>query len=401
MKKNLPLIATLVFLVVTAINVIVPIKQNLSKFTEPFNSKLYEKKYNNSQYVIPQSKNPISDEELLSYAGYRYATGLNPILINSDHPPLGKYIIGWFTLLTGNNRLVSIFFAMGNMIIIFFIVYFLTKSLLLSSFGILLLSFDSMFIDQIIHSPILDIIQVFFLLAYFLFLIFWIKKERLWQIIAMGISLGAMSSTKLYFPVFVVLATTTTTLILLKKSIKKILLLILSLTILTGLIYVLSYLTFFLKGNSLRAFLGVQKWIFLFWKNNSVQSYKFIGDALTLMLFNQWKVWWGNKTYIQFELWTILWPTFFITGIVSSTYVLVNAVKMYFSKKAKILKNDPLFQSAILISLWIFFSTVYLSLLPISPRYLMILYFPIYIIIPLMIKLVGTTVNKKRDSVTK
>jgi hypothetical protein len=387
MKTKLSLLTALIFFIIALINVVNPIRQNLGKFTERFDPKLYEKKYNNSQYVIPQSIHPISDEELLSYAGYRYATGLNPILINSDHPPLGKYIIGWVTLLTGNNRLVSVFFALGNMILVFSLIYFLTKSFLLSSLGILFLSFDSMFIDQITHSPILDIIQVFFLLFYFLFLIFWLKKERFWKIIIMGLALGAMSAIKLYFPVFVVLATTIITLIFLKKTVKKNFLLILMVTLLTGLVYTFSYLVFFLKGNSFHAFLGVQKWIFLFWKNNSVQSYKFIGDALTLILFNQWKVWWGNKTYIQFELWTILWPVFFVAGVISATYILVNAVKIFFSNKVKIFKNNLLFQSLILISVWIFLSTIYLSFLPISPRYLMILYFPIYIIIPLMIKL--------------
>lgn len=389
MKTKISLLMTLILFIVAIINVVNPIKQNLGKFTEHFDPKLYEKKYNNSQYVIPQSKNPISDEELLSYAGYRYATGLNPILINSDHPPLGKYIIGWFTLLTGNNRIVSIFFALGNMTLIFLTIYFLTKSFLLSSLGIFLLSIDSMFIDQITHSPILDIIQVFFLLLYFLFLICWLKKEKLWKIIVMGLALGAMSSVKLYFPIFVVLATTIATLILLKKSVKKILFLILALTILIGSIYILSYLSFFLHGNSLRAFFGVQKWIFLFWKNNSVQSYKFIGDALTLMLFNQWKVWWGNKTYIQFELWNVLWPTFFITGFLSSVYTL--------TKYIKVPKKNILQQSAILLSVWILFATGYLSMLPISPRYLMILYFPIYIIIPLMLKLlINNKLNAKR-----
>jgi 4-amino-4-deoxy-L-arabinose transferase-like glycosyltransferase len=388
MKTKLSSIAALVFFIVTLINVANPIRQNLVKFTERFNPKKYERQYNLSQYVIPQSKNPISDEVLLSYAGYRYATGLNPILINSDHPPLGKYLIGWFTLLTGNNRLVSVFFALGNLILVFLLIYFSTKSVLLSSLGMLLLSFDSMFIDQLIHSPILDIIQVFFLLLYFLLFILWLKKEQLWKIIVMGLALGAMSATKLYFPVFVVLATTLIMLIFLKKSAKKILFLMFLITLLTGVIYTGSYLAFFLKGNSLRAFLGVQKWIFLFWKNNSVQSNKFIGDALTLILFNQWKVWWGNKTYLQFELWTILWPTFFIAGIISATFVLIKALKTYFSKNIKKIKNNFLLQSAVLFSVWIFLSTAYLSLLPISPRYLMILYFPIYVIIPMVIKLI-------------
>lgn len=390
MKNKLTMLAILVFFVITLINIVNPISQNLGKFTERFDPKLYEKKYNNSQYVISQSKNSISDEELLSYAGYRYATGTNPILINSDHPPLGKYLIGWSTILTGNNRLVSIFFALGNLVLIFLLVSLSTGSMLLSSLGVLFLSFDSMFIDQIIHSPILDIIQVFFLLLYFLFLVSWMKRENIWKIAAMGIALGAMSSTKLYFPVLVVLASTAGTLLILKKPIKKILFLIAATGLLTGLVYISSYLSFFLHGNSIRAFFGVQKWIFLFWKNNSVQSSKFIGDALTLILFNQWKVWWGNKPYIQFELWNLLWPTFFVAGLLSSIYMLLKFVKSS--------KKTILHQAGVLFSVWILLSTGYLSLLPISPRYIMILFFPIYVIIPIMIKLISVTVIKKRGA---
>lgn len=382
------MIVTIIFTLIALVNLFNPIRQNISKFTERFNIKTYEKQYNQSQYVIPQSKNPISDETLLSYAGYRYATGTNPILINSDHPPLGKYLIGWFTLMTGNNRLVSIFFALGDLILIFMLIHLTTGSALLSSLGILFLSFDSMFPDQVIHSPILDIIQVFFLLLFFLFFIKWLKKEDNWKVVFMGLALGAMSATKLYIPVFVVLATTIITLLILKKSVKQIIFLIASVAVLTATVYTLSYLEYFLKGNSLRSFLGVQKWIFLFWKNNSVQGSKFIGDALTLMLFNQWKVWWGNRTYIQFELWTILWPVFFVAGAASSIYILIKAGRIYFSKKTGILKNNLLFQSAVLLAVWTLLSASYLSFLPISPRYLLIFYFPIYVIIPITIKLI-------------
>ena len=396
MKTRINQLAVFILVLVSFINVVNPIKNNLSKFTEHYNPKVYERAYNLSQYVIPQSKNSISDETLLSYAGYRYATGLNPVLINSDHPPLGKYIIGWITLLTGNNRIVSIVFAFGNLVLIYYLIYLATKSSLLSSLGILFLTFDSMFIDQIIHSPILDIIQVFFLLLYFVLFALWINNEKKLLIVLMGLSLGAMSSVKIYFPVIVVLASTALTLLLLKKSIINVFKILSIIIIMTGLVYTASYLQFFLSGNSLRSFLGTQKWIFLFWKNNSVQSSKYIGDFLTLTIFNQWKVWWGDKTYIQFVLWNIMWPIFLLSGVISSVYFLFASVKIFIMKKIKTPKMTITYKIILSLSSWIVLGTIYLSLLPISPRYIMIVYFPIYILLPSVLQLLVNNLKLKK-----
>ncbi|KKQ01964.1 MAG: hypothetical protein US11_C0002G0023 [Candidatus Roizmanbacteria bacterium GW2011_GWA2_36_23] len=392
--KKLKLAVTIFFIVVSLINVLIPIYQNKVKFLEKFDPKLYEKKYNNSQYVIPQSRTPISDEELVSYAGYRYATGMNPVLINSDHPPFGKYLIGWITILTGNNRIPSVIFGLANIIIIAAIIYFLTKSLFFSFMGVFFLSLDSMFIDQIIHSPILDIIQVFFILLYIFLFIIWIKKPSYLILSANCLILGMLASIKLYFPALLLLGTTSAYLILVKKSRKSIIVHILANAIGGFFTYTATYFIYFTNGNSFRNFLGTQKWIFLFWKNNSVQSSQFIGDALTLVLFNQWKVWWGNKAYIQFERWNILWPIFFLIGIGISLAVLWKYKKYVKIAPARMLQSSVLF-----FSLWIFVVTVYLNLLPISPRYLLILYFPIYILIPLMIQLLVKS-NMKFD-VTK
>ncbi len=70
-------------------------KNNFYKFTEKFDPKKYENKYNKSQYVISQSKNPISDAELYTYAGYQYIKGKNPLYLNAEHLTLGKYLIGF------------------------------------------------------------------------------------------------------------------------------------------------------------------------------------------------------------------------------------------------------------------------------------------------------------------
>src|SRR3990167_3285667 len=54
----------------------------------------WEKRYLESQWVNPMSKHPIGDHGLYTWAGWAYVHGENPILINGETPPLGKYFIG-------------------------------------------------------------------------------------------------------------------------------------------------------------------------------------------------------------------------------------------------------------------------------------------------------------------
>ena len=357
-----------------------PIMNNWSLYSERFNPSSYEKQYNASQYMIPQSKNSISDETLLSYAGYKYATGTSPILINSDHPPLGKYIIGWITLAFGNNRISSLIFSSLSVVLIASITYLLTKSSTLSALAIGMLSVDSVLMDQIRYAPILDIIQVSFLLLYILFIHLFLQKEKTIFLILAGVAVGCMSATKLYFPALLLIATTGLTFLLTKQfTFKKIILFTGSLFVLAGGVYTLSYLQYFLDGGTLRGFLGVQKWIFLFWKDNSVvkSGYDYKWGAFSLILFNKWKIWWGTTPTIPASNWTFFWPLFFIFGTLSAIGTIILWIKNAITKKSVMI---------LFLSLWIVVSTMYLNMLPLSTRYLMIVYFPIYILIPVTIQ---------------
>lgn len=378
MKQKIRIIITIVTAVSLFFNVILPIAKNWSRFTEKFDPKLYEKKYNHSQYVIPQSKTPISDEELLSHAGYQYIHGLNPILINSDHPPFGKYLIGLFTIIFNNNRIVSLFFGFSNILILFLVVRYLTKSYLLATVGLLFLSLDTMLIDQIIHSPILDIIQVFFLQLYFLLFFMWQNSRKDYLIIFIGIVLGLFCSIKLYFPGLLLLGITGLFLFLTKNAIIQTIKFISILLVVTFFIYTSTYVIFFLKGNNFREFLGMQKWIFLFWQNNSINRSEIFANAIPLILVNQWKVWWGNQKYISYENWSVAWPIFLLSGIIVSAGFIFKRIK----SANKIINN-----AGLLLSLWCVAYLAYACFIPFSPRYLMLLFFPLYIIITLFIKI--------------
>src|SRR3989304_5124811 len=73
-----------------------------------FDLKNYEKLYNGSQWVDPLSKKPVGDDIVYTFAGAKYITGENPIMINSEHPPLGKNLIGLSAIYLKNEYIFSL-----------------------------------------------------------------------------------------------------------------------------------------------------------------------------------------------------------------------------------------------------------------------------------------------------
>lgn len=376
-----------ILIVCTVFNISYLIYNARTLYFTSYNEKEYELNYNNSQYVIPQSKNVIGDTVLLSHAGYQYAKGLNPILINPDHPPLGKYIIGWSILLFHNNAMVSLIFGLGCMLLAACIVYITTRSLLGSSLALFLTSTDGVLREQILHPPMLDIIQAFFMLTAFMFIILFVKHKKYIFILLAGIAVGCMGSTKLYFPAIGLIVITIVALIYHYRSVKTAVISMLLLSLPAFITYALSYTMYFTKGNSLRSFFGVQKWIFLFWQMNAIHKPELFGNMIPLILFNRWRVWWGDQPYIAYDRWTILLPLFFIIGISLSLYWLFTVI----------VRNQKLQHTArcslFLFSLWIISCTAYYLFIPMYPRYLMLLYFPIYSLIGISL----TAIEEKKS----
>src|SRR3990167_1849764 len=121
-KNKSALILSLLLLILSFFYLFSVILQNKKLYTEKFDPKLYEKKYYQSQWVVPNSKNIISDEDLFTYAGYKYIKGLNPILINPETPHLGKYLIGLSIVLFNNQRVMSLFIALFSLVFIYRII---------------------------------------------------------------------------------------------------------------------------------------------------------------------------------------------------------------------------------------------------------------------------------------
>lgn len=135
-----------------------------------------------------------------------------------------------------------------------------------------------------------------------------------------------------------------------------------------------TYTISFIKGSTINEFIKSQKWIFNFWRFNSLNNVDAKGNFLNLILFNKWKIWWDNKHFINYKDWNLSWPIFYITGLFISILNLLNFKKQ--KSKLTILDNYLL-----IISIWVINYSFYLYFIPIYPRYLILIYPFIYFLI--------------------
>lgn len=376
-------IISIIFLIISFINVYSFIKNNFKKITKKFDPKIYEEKYNKSQYVIPNSKNPISDSDLYSYIGYKYIKGQNPLYLNAEHLTIGKYLIGLSIKLTNNQNFLTLILILIIFLIGFFFVKKLTGSLFLSSILLIFFSMDSFFKDMIINGPLLDIFQLFFLLISFLLFIDWYKNKKNNKLVFTGINLGLFATSKFYLTLLPVLLTIFLFLIFQKESLKKIIFYMTFLITIIFITFISTYIVSFYKGTNIQEFVKSQKWIFNFWRFNSLNQVDAKGNFLKLVLFNKWKIWWNNKNYINYQYWDISWPLFYITGLIIAIYNFKNYL-FNFINQSKIEKENESIKLNFyikLFSIWIINYSFYLIFIPIYPRYLILIYPFIYLLI--------------------
>lgn len=412
MKKNNLLFFLSLFIILISISYLsFIIAENKILYIEKFDAKKYKKIYENSQWMKaePKVKNEwaiklgytgwdnyidetqgkdeklnslipvkgISDEDLYSYSGYEYIKGKNPILLNPEAPPLGKYLIGLSIILFNNQRVISVITAFLCLLLIFTLTKKITHSNLFSSIAVLLTTTNTLFTDQIIHTPQLELFQLFFILLFiFIFSIF--KEKNKYQfLILSGIILGFSLSIKVFFLNYILVNSWLLTYyflrcLLKREKIQTAIKEILFLNIITLFSFTLTYIMYFVHDGTLRSFLGTQKWIFHFYQQSSINTGKLLGSYLNLILFNKWKVWSEGYPIVQYEHWSFFWPITFITGLASCFF-------LGLSRKVK--KNNL---TLILISFIVVYSA-FLFIVPIFPRYLLLLFIPLNILIAVLL----------------
>jgi len=318
--------------------------------------------YNSSQYMSKAPTVFIPDETVNTYAGIQYIKGINPILIAPDTPPLGRYLIGLSALLFGNEHIIILFFYCLSFILLFIVGIQALKSVTYALLVMTGCSFEKLLSNQLVYSPLLDIMQLAFLLAslYLFTKGFCSKKFTYGYFLGASIALGCFIAIK-FFIIGAVVVFSWFLVIVMRKEWHKLLLLILSLPFSIA-ILLLSYIKALFSGYSFLHFLGIQKWVYLYHQSQLILPL----SVWPLIFFNRWYVWFGNNPIISDDQWNIIWPMI--------TMLSIATVCMYVFKKIPHQKEiEPYFS-------WIVCYVTFLSIGQTTSRYLIILIPFLYVV---------------------
>jgi len=323
-----------------------------------FDPVLSKQQYLDSQWVNPKSQAPIGDHGLYSWAGWAYLHGENPVLINPEMPPLGKYLIGLGLVLTRRPGFVSAFFFFLSLASFYALNLKVLKNHSLALVPIALMSFERIYLS-LLTIPMLDTLQLTFLILAFYFL-YNPRGKR--SFILASLCLGGVLTTKFYLGgLLVILSLASYFLITRQFNHLKNYLLTLPLAFL---VHLVSYTNYFLHGNSLRSYFGVQKFIYEFYRSGAPSVP--IGSYWLLVLFNRWRVWWGaawGEFYtLTTQEWRPLWPVAVITLIYFS---------FQYARRLKSRSNS--FNSSVyLLVHWLLTYSLFLSFIGGWPHYLLL-----------------------------
>ncbi len=299
----------------------------------------------------------VSDSFLYSYVGYKYVNGANPSLLNPEHPPLAKYLIGYSIKMFGSEHILGIIIAFISLILVAVISFQIHGSLLFAGLALFLTSLFSLFLDQVIYGPQLELYQLFFFLLVVHLLLMELKTKKITFGIGAGIFFGLMLSTKTLLPFFLLFSTW---IILSFWKQWKLIAIVIGVGVLT---FVLTYYQYFALGGTLRKFLGVQKYIVVFYGNASIPLLEFAGNYIRLIFTGFWKFWDTARSVSAYSGWNILWPILFFMGITRL--------------KGDWQKNK---RTHFLIIFFILYNA-FVFIIPVFPRYLLLLYVPLIILI--------------------
>ena len=273
-----------------------------------------EKVFLSSQYVNKHPVGWIPDEAAFSYAGGKLIKGTNPVLVVPDAPPLGKYVIGLSTILFNNDSTFILVSAILSLILLYFLSLQIFNNKLLAILPPFFLSFEPIFKNQLVYSPLMDIFQLVFLLCIFYFFNRGLTGKKSLVLFSLSsLFLGLFIATKFFITGFTIIAAWYVVLFFARDK-RKIINLTLTLPI-SLFILLLSYARVFAFGYTFNKFLGIQKWVFLYHKSFIILPF----STWPLLLLNRWYVWYGNKPVITDSQWSITWP---IVTILSAVTIL-------------------------------------------------------------------------------
>ncbi len=313
--------------------------------------------YDGSQYRQKERAGLIPDETVFSYAAGAYARGVDPILINSEHTPLGKYLIGLFIVLMKNDKFIVLPSAILALLGVWIIGWMTIRDKVAALVPVVILSTEPLFLNQIRTAPLLDIIQlpwILFAIAAFL------HEQQSGKFFFTAVMIGVTMATKTVVPGLLLVATFFSYLAI-RGQWNHVLKLMLWLGISVG-IFIVSYARTFISGYSIADFIGFQKWIFLYQKSKLIFPF----SVWRLLFFNQWQAWWGDMSIIRADDWRWTWPVSTLLGFVSMSMVAAR----------KVASSEPV----VVLILWVIIYSAFLSIGVVSSRFFLPLFPVSYIV---------------------
>ena len=149
--------------------------------------------------VNPQALPSYRDEEVYIACGREYVFNFSaPYSCNFEHPPFGKYLIGFADLL-GFGRLLYLFFMLGSSFLVYVLVRFLLGSDLLGFLAGVFLVLDTVFFNS--HRfLLLDPPAIFFTLLSMYFIL--VRSSPIVSAFFFGLGVASKLSVAPYFIVF-------------------------------------------------------------------------------------------------------------------------------------------------------------------------------------------------------
>ncbi len=348
MKLFEKIIFALILLLVVA-NIFFQVVIYTREYTTRFDPAYWAMRYATSQWVVPNSKTPIGDDGLYAYAGWKYINGANPVFLNAEIPPLGKYLIGAGEVVFGNQNILILKVGLLCLIVFYLINLRLFKNRLLAFIPVSLFSFDPLFYSQL-RAPYLDTMYLLFLL---LTLYFAIRRKYFMT----AFFLGCFASIKypagavfLLFPLVIWVVWFD------KKNLKK----FLTSLIVCPIVFLLTYTAYFAYGGNPYSFLGVQKYIINFYATGARAV---PGIVYPMILFAKWYTWFAGVQKVM--EWNVFWAVSFIGSIFAGFPLIRSGFTVH-----RLQFQD---KNMVLIFLWVASYLIFLTFTPAFPRYLLLL----------------------------
>lgn len=350
MKKIILLVLLIIFFI-RPLFVLYEHKDNF--FSKGYESRYEDLKamYYSSQYMKKQKPAIIPDETLESFAAGAFLKGMNPILIVHDQPPLGRYITAFSIYLFDNPNTIILGLLLLSLIGIYLVAYEVFKNATLSVIPMGLFANESLFLNKFHYIPLLEPIQLPFIIFALFFFIKGVKsKKNLRWFLLTSFMLGFVISIRFFVLGGVLVVVMLFYLFIFQRDRKTLFKFLLSLP-LALFVLIASYTRTIQLGYSVFSVFGIQKYILTYHKSKFVLPFTF----WDLLLFNRWHTWWGNYAISFDPEWTILWPLFTILSFLS--------VVLSFIKKIKLSSAE------IIVLLWIIAYSLMLSAGYTSTRY--------------------------------